>query len=187
MYKECSIENCVKEVTTRRNGICEMHYMRFRRNGDYHQKRPSKIRRPIDFVVDENNCFIVTSHTPLSTGYFLTGNNYIRKSMHRLVYEECFGEIPEGLVVRHKCDVRGCINPEHLETGTQAENVMDTVMRNRTLRGVDNPQSKLSEETVKEIKKMLSEGKRNCEIVRKLNVNKSSVCNIKRGAWKHIS
>lgn len=182
--QKCSVVNCEKFVD-KRNGVCEMHYMRYRRNGDYYQKKATN--NPIEFVVNENGCFIVTSHTPLSTGYFLTAKRWVRKSMHRLVYEECFGEIPHGLVVRHKCDERACINPEHLELGTQTENVMDTVKRNRTLRGVHNPQSKLDEETVRKIKSLLSQGVRNCEISKMFNLNKSTICNIKHGkTWTYL-
>lgn len=145
-----------------------------------------KASRPVEFSINENGCFIVTSHATYSTGYVVLSKHTERKALHRLVYEECFGEIPKGLVVRHKCDVRNCINPEHLEIGTQADNVRDTVERNRTLRGVDNPQSKLDEEMVRKIKSMLSRGSRICEITKLLNINKSTVSNIKRGAWKHI-
>lgn len=186
MGKTCEITNCLKVAN--RKDVCEMHYYRMRRNGDYYHKKSSNPTRPIDFKVDENNCFIVTSHVAYSHGYFMTKINGIRKSIHRLVYEECFGEIPEGLVVRHKCDVRGCINPEHLELGTQHDNVMDTVSRNRTLRGIKHPQCKLDEETVREIKSMLAGGLRNCEISKKLNLHKSTICNIKHGNnWSHIS
>jgi hypothetical protein len=33
--------------------------------------------------------------------------------------------------VRHRCDVRCCVRPEHLATGTQAQNIADTVRRGR--------------------------------------------------------
>ena len=32
-------------------------------------------------------------------------------------------------VIRHRCDIRPCVNPAHLEAGTQAANISDTVSR----------------------------------------------------------
>jgi hypothetical protein len=46
-------------------------------------------------------------------------------SAHRLVYTLVNGEIPKGLVVRHKCDIKNCCNPEHLEIGTYLDNILD--------------------------------------------------------------
>lgn len=51
---------------------------------------------------------------------------------HRLVWTQANGPIPEGLVVRHRCDNPPCVNLEHLELGTQKENGQDMVERNRT-------------------------------------------------------
>lgn len=33
---------------------------------------------------------------------------------HRMVYEECFGEIPPGLHIHHACRNTSCVNPDHL-------------------------------------------------------------------------
>ena len=38
-------------------------------------------------------------------------------------------EIPEGFDVRHKCDNRICVNPDHLELGTRKQNVQDMLER----------------------------------------------------------
>ena len=50
---------------------------------------------------------------------------------HRASYVVFVGPIPTGLVVRHKCDNVACVNPQHLELGTQAQNVRDAIDRNR--------------------------------------------------------
>lgn len=42
---------------------------------------------------------------------------------HRVVYELLVGPIPKGLTLDHLCRVRSCVNPDHLEPVTHAENV----------------------------------------------------------------
>ena len=45
---------------------------------------------------------------------------------HRLTYLIHEGELPEGLVIRHRCHHRSCCNPAHLIAGTRAENHRDS-------------------------------------------------------------
>lgn len=54
-----------------------------------------------------------------------------RGAAHRFIYQVTNGPIPEGLVVRHKCDNRKCVNPGHLEVGTFQDNINDRVVRGR--------------------------------------------------------
>lgn len=54
---------------------------------------------------------------------------------HRLSYQLYKGPIPEGLWVLHTCDVRCCVNPDHLYAGTRADNIGDMINRNRFNRG----------------------------------------------------
>lgn len=45
------------------------------------------------------------------------------KRAHRLVYEAERGPIPQGLVLDHLCRTPACVNPDHLEPVTFAENI----------------------------------------------------------------
>jgi hypothetical protein len=54
---------------------------------------------------------------------------------HRYSYKIHKGIIPDNLVVRHTCDIRNCVNPEHLLIGTTQDNINDKVERNRQSKG----------------------------------------------------
>jgi hypothetical protein len=41
---------------------------------------------------------------------------------HRWAYENAFGRIPTDREIDHKCMIRHCVNPNHLELVTHAEN-----------------------------------------------------------------
>lgn len=54
---------------------------------------------------------------------------------HRYAWRLSRGPIPKGLCVLHRCDVRSCVNPDHLFLGTQIENIDDRNRKGRTHRG----------------------------------------------------
>lgn len=64
------------------------------------------------------------------------GRNIVDKA-HRIAFREHHGPIPPGHVIRHSCDVRNCVAPHHVESGTQLMNVWDMIQRDRahTARG----------------------------------------------------
>lgn len=56
-----------------------------------------------------------------------------QRRAHRAAWEAWNGPIPEGMQLDHKCRVRHCVNPAHLEPVTNTENIR------RGLQGVLKP------------------------------------------------
>ena len=73
-------------------------------------------------------------------------------STHRAAWLITHGGIPEGRVVRHRCDNPPCCNPDHLELGTHQDNANDAVERGRTAAGFRLPQTRLSDNQVRDIR-----------------------------------
>lgn len=151
------------------------------------RKRKSKPSRKISFTVNENGCFEVDSHVPNTNGYTVATIRGKRKLLHRHAYEECFGDIPEGMLICHKCDNKKCINPEHLEVGTHRKNVQDAIDRGLYSTGENHPNSKLTENEVRSIKVMLNSGMKNADIAKVTKTRADAIYDIKHGKrWKHV-
>lgn len=188
MNKGCTVDNCEKPTVA--FGFCSKHYTRFKRYGDVNFPgvkgggRPTKIK----FEISDNGCFVLTSHKLNSDGYAEIRIRGRANKIHRHIYEQCFGDIPRGFVIRHKCDNPSCINPEHLEFGTHQDNVNDMISRDRHAKGSRKPQSKLKEADVVQIKRLIAKGKTNRNIATLFGIDESIISKIKHNkAWKHVS
>jgi hypothetical protein len=58
---------------------------------------------------------------------------------HRLAYSLYNGPIPQGQEVMHSCDVKHCVNPDHLTSGTHAQNMADAAERKLMPKGSNHP------------------------------------------------
>lgn len=159
---------------------------------------------PVDRVFIMARCFIDPStqcwewqRARKPFGYGILYENGKLIIAHRKAYELWVGLIPEGMCVLHKCDVPQCCNPKHLFLGTYKDNRIDCVRKRRhghvtrpeTIpRGENHGRSKLTNETVVEIRRLHSTGVNQREIGRRLSVGYKNINKIVNGVrWRHIS
>jgi hypothetical protein len=98
---------------------------------------------------------------PNNSGYGSTYAEGAKHGAHRVAFCKASGRTLasiKGLVVRHRCDNRLCINPEHLELGTHLDNMADMRSRGRCNNeakasiGEKNGRAKISPEVVQAIR-----------------------------------
>lgn len=132
----------------------------------------------IRYYVNNDGCFISIAHRHDRDGYPKLRRKGKDWLISRYIYTLIHGAIPAGMVVRHKCDNPSCINPDHLEIGTQADNMQDKKMRGK-------PQKKLTTEEILFIKS--APDKSVDELAKEFGVAGSTIYKIQRGkSWKEI-
>jgi len=113
----------------------------------------------------------------------------IRILVHRYSYKIHHPEInldddPE-ICVLHSCDIRCCINPDHLFLGTRQNNTDDCVKKGRQTKGVMNGRAELTEIQVLQIR---NDTRSNRIIGKEYEISHSTVGRIKtRKIWKHLT
>jgi hypothetical protein len=110
---------------------------------------------------------------------------YNKKATHAHRYSWILknGAIPEGLIIRHKCKGK-CVNPDHLELGTQQDNMNDMIRDNTVRKGIKHHNCKLTPEQVKEIRTRTNE--RYIKLAKEYNVSHSAISDIihrRKWAW----
>jgi hypothetical protein len=77
---------------------------------------------------------------------------------HRVSWMIHNGPIPDGMVVMHKCDCPECTNPDHLQLGTQIENMRDRDLKGRWREPSYEKVTKIPDETVLQIRRFYGRG-----------------------------
>lgn len=143
-----------------------------RPRSDIFQRFESKIKKV------DSGCHEWQS-TIKNTGYGGFWHDGQSQSAHCVAYQLYKGEIPKGMVIRHSCDNRKCVNLDHLILGTQTENIRDMDIRNR--RGF---RSKLNLIQIEEIKKLLEQRYSQVEIAKRYGITQTAISKIKLGKSK---
>jgi predicted DNA-binding protein (UPF0251 family) len=122
---------------------------------------------------------------------------------HRVAWELAYGPIPEGMCVLHRCDRTTCVRPEHLFLGTQQDNIADmnakgrhrvqagadhwTQRRPGSHRGEGNTYARLTEDDVRVIRRLRSEGLIFKDIADRVGVSTPCVQHVVSGrTWSHV-
>lgn len=138
------------------------------------------------YMVSESGCWIWTRST-IAAGYGQVRRCGTTKRVHRVSYEQHVGPIPAGMCVLHRCDVRACLNPDHLFLGTRADNSADMVAKGRHARGSARPSAKLAEADIPRIRRAYAGGERQKSIASRYGVDPSTISLITSGVtWSHI-
>lgn len=100
---------------------------------------------------------IVWNRPSLATSF--RGDSVTAHRISYIIHNNNMDPIPthnehgEMLVIRHKCTVKNCINPHHLEIGTASENSFEDMNRDGTLmRGEKSSSVKITKELASKIK-----------------------------------
>ena len=149
------------------------------KTGKYaHMTFEEKFWKLVD-VRGPNDCWIYNGKL-YSNGYGCFRMNKIEALSHRISYTITHGIIPIKKIVMHSCDVRNCVNPNHLSVGTHSDNIQDMLGKNRENppMGENNHRCKLKDEEVLEIRKMRKDGVLGKEIAKKYNISEPQVYRI---------
>lgn len=132
---------------------------------------------------DECWLWIGGKRGPYGAGFY-AGN---RVDAHRVSWMIHYGEIPDGMSVMHKCDTPLCVNPNHLQLGTHAENMHDMKLKKRSvsLPGELCGKAKLTWEDVNNIRIKAANGIPRRKLAEEFHVNVMTIRQIVlRLTWK---
>ena len=145
-------------------------------------------------ICDKNKCWDwLGVMNPKGYGNVRINKRYLKS--HRVSWEISNFEIPAGYIVMHVCDNPSCCNPAHLMLGTNQSNFCDMIFKGREqfkknkAIGVRNTNAKLTDESVRQIRKLYSDGSMDqYKLATKFGVSQSNIGSIVRNeTWRHVA
>lgn len=190
--KKCTIEGCDRDLYAR--DWCEMHYARWRRKGDT-SKANTGVPLGRAEIVARFDANVVKTETCWLWKGAINGAGYGSLSVdgksvlaHRLSWDLFKQQKIGGSFALHHCDVKNCVNPDHLFRGDQSLNILDAYAKGRAVptgrQGVLHPMSKLNEGDVRAI---LASASPLAETASIFGISEGTVRQIRgRKIWRHL-
>ena len=111
--------------------------------------------------------------------FMIAGGKTVRA--HRYAYALYVGQIPDGKIIMHKCDNPPCVNPDHLQIGTTAENNLDAAIKRRHNYGTDHWNGRLTDDDVAIIR---ASTEKQSVLALRFGVHQSHISKIKSGVHR---
>jgi hypothetical protein len=122
-------------------------------------------------------CWLWTAAV-FDNGYGAFRDGPRQRRAHRWAYEHFVGPIPEAAILMHSCDVRRCVNPQHLTPGSDLDNQRDMMAKGRVgMRGLHmKTRSTLTEELAEQLRHdYATTGKTQRELAEEYGVSQATV------------
>lgn len=144
----------------------------------------------------DDECWMWLGATSKVNGYGQFGFKGRSYCAHRMSYRINRGNFDPELKVCHSCDVKGCVNPNHLWLGTQTDNMRDCKKKGRLYyqrpesrkRGEEHGSSKLTDAHIRAIRYMYATGYfTHEEISDHFRISETEIRNIvDNKVWRHV-
>jgi len=139
----------------------------------------------------EGGCILWNAtKTPEGYGKFSISHG-TKVAAHRWILQRKLGGAWDpALLVIHSCDTPSCVNTDHLRQGTPADNARDMQEKGRGVysHGESHKNAKLTDEKVREIRKMYREGRKTYKRIGEMyGVSDHAIEEVvTRRTWKHV-
>jgi len=124
-------------------------------------------------ITKTDSCWTYGNNPKRYPEFILNDGTYIKA--HRYSWILNGGDLTDHDIVLHACDVRNCVNPEHLSLGTLKSNTQDMMNKGRNRGGYAQQAAKITKEDAKHIFKALDTGVNAKTIAKKYGLTAKTV------------
>jgi hypothetical protein len=134
-HKTCTFDGCDRSNLAR--GLCSTHYAQFKAGNDLTpigmawdiKAQPDKKLAELFSRTNKNGECLEYMANGIVKKYATVGWKGGSEGVHRIVYALHYGEDISGAQIHHSCANSACINPEHLQRASAANNTLDMLAR----------------------------------------------------------